>query len=409
LVNAELKIPQRTLSAAFGSIHLVQNAELESKSRMYLKMIIRKAVKILIISLILVALFSGTAFADENTDDELYRESIDEISKQLPDSVSKYLDGDMGAENGVVDSFLGIINDILGNFGNTIKDPVKLFGLLCAVMVLCAAAGFYTNSDSRIMSENTVSLVGSLAVAGVISTVIMTAVNSAISTIELSEQFVMGFIPVFAGLIVSSGQITSAALFGAGILAAANAASSVITTFVKPLTGVMLGLSLVSGIDDNGMVSVVNGMKKSAMWVMGIVTSLFVGIMGLQKMVTAQNDNLAVRTTKYLVGSSLPVIGSSVSEAVATVSGSFKVIRATVGSAGIIALCGIFLPELIKLLLCSTALSFSATVGDVIGIKNLSRSIRSIKGAIDIITAVLSFYFIALTMCTAIMISAGGN
>lgn len=364
--------------------------------------------KMMCIALLLAA-FSGTAFAAGETDiDAAYDQSIQEISDALPDSVAKYLDdGDTRQEAGVINGFLGVLNGIFGDFTSLLKDPLKLFGMTCAVLVICTAAGLYAKPEKKLTSDSTVSLIGSLAISGAVSTVVLTAVNSAITSVELAEQFVTGFIPVFAGILVSSGQITSAAMFSAGILAATGAASSIITLFVKPLTGVMLGLALVSGAYDNGMLSVVTGIKKTVMWVIGAITTLFVGLMGLQSMVSGQTDNMALRTTKYLVGSSVPIIGSAVSEAVATVSGSFKVIRATVGSAGIIALCGIFLPELIKLILCSVALSLSATVGDVIGVKNLSNSVRAVKGAIDIVTAMLSFYFIALAVCVAIMINAG--
>lgn len=372
----------------------------------------KKTKKILCVIALATLFFicAGTAFAEDSADtDSTYEESLEEIKRQLPDSVARYLDdSDTRNENGVINGFLGVINGILSDFRGLLRDPLRLFGLVCAVLIICAAAGVLGRQDSRIPSRGTVALVGSLAISGAVSAVVMTAVQSAISTIETAGQFVNGFIPVYAGLLVSSGQVTSAAMFSGGILGAATVASSVITNFVRPITGVILGLSIVSGINDNGMTVLADGLRKTIMWVMGIVASLFVGLMGLQGMVSKQTDNLALRTTRYLVGSSIPVIGSSVSEAVSTVSGSFQVIRATVGSAGIIALCGVFLPEILRLILCSMAMSLAAGVGEIVGTPGLARSIRTVKGAVDIITAVMSFYFIALAACTAIMISTGG-
>ena len=365
--------------------------------------------RILLIMLLLVVLGS-TAYAAENSDaDEVYEQSIEEIKRALPDSVSQYLDeGDTREEAGVINSFIGVLNDILGDLGSTIKAPLRLFGVITAVLLLCSAAGFFTKNDKLEPDNAAVSLVGSLAISGAMSFAVVTAVDAAISAAELAEQFIAGFIPVFAGLMVSSGQITSAAVLSSAILGAAAAASSVITLFVKPLTGIIMGLALVSGVNDSGLYSVADGIKKTVMWVMGIISSVFVGLMGLQGTVSGQSDNLTMRTTKYLVGSSIPIIGSAVSEAVATVSYSFKIIKATVGAAGIVALCGIFLPEIIQLVLCSAAMSFSAIIGDVIGMPNLARSVRAVKGAIDIMTAILAFYFVALAVCTAIMIKTGG-
>ena len=361
------------------------------------------------ILLILFAMCGGVAFAEDGSDpDSVYDESLEEIKRQLPDSVASYLDNsDTRDQNGVINGFLDILNGILSDFTGLLRDPLRLFGLVCAILIVCAAAGVFGRQDGRIPTRGAVSLVGSLAISGAVSAVVMTAVQSAIGTITTAEQFVNGFIPVYAGLLVSSGQITSAAMFSGGILGAATVASSVITSFVRPVTGVMLGLAIVSGVNDNGMTTLATGMRKTVMWVMGVVASLFVGLIGLQGMVTKQTDNMALRTTRYLVGSSIPVIGSSVSEAVSTVSGSFQVIRATVGSAGIIALCGIFLPEMIRLILCSLAMSMAAGIGEMVGTPALSRSIRTVKSAVDIITAIMSFYFIALAACTAIMIKSG--
>lgn len=367
-------------------------------------------VSVLLVLLLLLGA-SGIVYAAESTTDDIYEQSMDEMSDSLPDSARQYLYGeDMRAEGGVFNAFLRLVNSILGDWKSIAADPLRLFGMLCTVMVLCAAAGYYSGENGKLGGggDPALSVVGSLAISAAVSGIVAGAVSAALETVHAAETFVTGFVPVYTGILISSGQLSTAAIYGAGIVAATTVASSVVTLIIRPLAGVLLGLAIVSGIQDSGLTALSEGIQKTVNWGLGIVVSLFVGLMGLQSSVSAHSDNLAIRTTRYLVGNSIPVIGSSVSEAVGTVTASFKVIRGTVGSGGILALCAIFLPPLLRLLLCSVSLSVSALVGEVMGVGNLSRSIRAVRSAIGIVIAVLAFYFMALAMCTAIMINSGG-
>ncbi len=366
---------------------------------------LKKTAIIILLLTLLFALSPRLVYASSDMD-QMLEEQLADISDVLPNSVSDYLDDKSILDSGnILYGFLAVVRDFTGNLGGYLQNPLQLFGILCAIMI-CCAIGQHLLPDNKPV-ETVVNIAGALAVSVALTGVINNSVADAFRIVELSESFTSGFIPVFSGIIISTGHVSGAALYGAGIVAAATAVSSIITVFIKPMTGVLLGLAVVSGLQDQGIRSVITGIKRVLIWIMGILTSLFIGLVGLQSLVSAQSDNLALRTTKYLVGSSIPIIGSSVSEAAGTVTNSLRVIKATVGSVGILSLLALFLPVIAQLLLVSLSMSLAAVSGEALGADTIAGVIRSVKSVIEIMVALVVFYFIALVICTAIMIQVG--
>jgi hypothetical protein len=79
----------------------------------------------------------------------------------------------------------------------------------------------------------------------------------------------------------------------------------------------------------------------------------------------------------------IPVVGSTVGDTLRTLAASVKLLRSTVGIAGILTLALLLLPFLIELLLTRLALNSAASFGEMLGCKNLvrlSREIASLYG-----------------------------
>ncbi|MEG1984804.1 MAG: hypothetical protein RR009_05910 [Oscillospiraceae bacterium] len=365
---------------------------------------LKRTIAAVITAMVLMLIPCFVFAANENLD-EFEADTKKVALENAPDSVKNYYSYNTERQNKNTFSFRDIaeiVKEELGDREELMKTPVTIFGLVIAV---CLMYSILTGMTSvRIMPQNiTVKVSVCIAVALTVSAGVINLLQTTLATIETSRKFVLGFVPVFSGIMISGGSI------GSALIGLSAAISEIVALIVKPLIGIMIGLSVVAGIYDNGFYSLVSAIKRTVMWILGISTSVFLGLVKLQTIVASKGDSFAFRTSRFIVGSAIPVIGSSVSEALSTVTGGLSVIKSTTGIIGVISLCAIFIPQIINCVLSGMSLYFASVIGEMIGAAEPANAVRSIKSCIDIMIAVLALYFMIIVICTAVMMNVGVN
>ena len=71
--------------------------------------------------------------------------------------------------------------------------------------------------------------------------------------------------------------------------------------------------------------------KSSVVWALGIVLTIFVGMLSLEGTLTSSVDGITAKTTKAVVTSTIPVAGKLVGETVDAVLGSANILKNAVG------------------------------------------------------------------------------
>ena len=357
--------------------------------------------------LILLTILSYTAFASSELDDR-YSEGLNELTSSMPNSMKRFLTKDeLSNENGVLSAFLGLIEETVEQVKSSLKLPLSILGVGTAIIVMYALFGATKNNMGERTSGLAINLTTSVAYSLCVSKCVITLIDNATTAVDNSGLAVKSAVPVFAGIVAASGNITAATVFGFSVSAVSGASSILINSVLMPLTGVILGIGLVSSLYESGLSSLAEGIKKCVVWALGIVTSIFITALSLQTAVSGSTDFLMLKTARFLAASTVPIIGSSLSEATATLTSSLKLIKSTLGVSAIIVILFSTLPQIIINILCSFALSVNSVCADVIGITEPQKCIRTIKAAVDIITAVLVFYTLALIISVAIMIGMG--
>ena len=366
------------------------------------------ALTVFIFVLVCMAPFSAFALGEREPFDASERadDAISGFYNELPDSARDYLDDNDAAEARPAEGFAAILNEILKDFDEYLKQPLKLLGLATGAAALCAVVNA---ACAGARSAGAVQLCGAafsaLAVAGSLTSLVSQAADAASRSAALTAAFV----PVYAGLIISSGSAGSGAFYASAVMGAQSVFANVLTVVVEPLVGMLLGLSAVSGIRDSGIGGLIDGVKKTALWLLGGASTLFCGVVRLQTGVTASADTLALRASRFALSGAVPVIGRSVSEAIATVGRGLGVIRGSVGTVGILAITAIFVPVALRCILCSCALSLAAIFCDAADISSSSRTLRGMKAGVDILCAVVVFNALCIIISTSTLITAGAS
>jgi len=121
---------------------------------------------------------------------------------------------------------------------------------------------------------------------------------------------------------------------------------------------------------------------------------------------------MSARTVKFVAGNMIPVVGSTVGETMKTLAASVKVLRGTVGMAGVCVIALLLLPVITELMLTRLALGAAASIGELMGRRGEARLCREVASLYGYVIAAASLAsalcFIALTLF-AITSSAIGS
>ena len=119
-------------------------------------------------------------------------------------------------------------------------------------------------------------------------------------------------------------------------------------------------------------------------------------------------DGAAVKTTKFLVGTFVPVLGGASSDAMSSAQGCIKLIKATVGSFVIFISAMIFLPLLMRVVVLKAVVSLSQAAGEVLGVRETGAILGGFNNALTVLLALLMSMCLLMVITTAVMLIAGG-
>lgn len=148
-------------------------------------------------------------------------------------------------------------------------------------------------------------------------------------------------------------------------------------------------------------------MKKVVIWTLGFLLTIFVGLLTIRGIVAGSADTVATKTTKFLLGSFVPVVGGALSEALNSVQGCMGVIRSSVGSLGIIVCVLTFLPLLLTILLLMGTLHLSAGVAELMSVEKVGGILKSAASVLSLIFGIILMFALLLVVSVTILLLIG--
>lgn len=182
----------------------------------------------------------------------------------------------------------------------------------------------------------------------------MTNFVQIIEIIRESIQNLVGFmnllVPIIITLMITTGSIVSANLIQPILLFVITFIGNLITGIILPLVLISTSLGIVSKISDKIQIDKLSKFfKSSVVWVLGVVLTVFVGLLSIEGSLSSNVDGITAKTAKAAVSSFIPVVGKILGDAVDTVIGCSSILKNATGIIGIIIIIGIVILPIIKL------------------------------------------------------------
>ena len=381
---------------------------------------------LLIVIFIIIMLSDGLAFADD-------------AEQELNDNISSILDGlDLSA---IEEYIKNHGNDFIFSFGDSARDIVEYllhgnlnidyssylgeifsvlfenvislvpaFAQIVALSVICAIV---KSAEGSIMSKSTTKAVR-IACYALIITILVAMIGGVIATaaqsIDNIKVQVEVVTPVLVTLTVLTGGSGAGAIYSPSALFISGGAVEIVSGLIFPATVGIIVINFISKLSSDLSFSGTSKLIKSILkWVIGITLAIFSIFITVQSTGASLFDGIFFKATKYLVGSSVPIVGNFLSAGVDMIVAAGSVIKSSVGMLGIVLLIIEVAPPIILFAAFSLILKFVAAVVQPIGEGTLFSLFSDLASDIEYFIAGLCTVAFMYALVVMLIISSATN
>ncbi len=318
--------------------------------------------------------------------------NVGSIADIMKDFDSEIVDGDYeDMINRIKDgNFEFDYKKIMGNVGRFfVKEVKNNIGIVIQIIVIALIMGLLDNLKSSFASDGVSQIAFYICYILMITLLISgftNIYNIAKESINETTRFMNVLIPVIVGLVAATGGVNVSTVIYPVLSFSTQFISGFISNFLLPISMICFALGIVSDISQKVSVSrVVKFLKSSSMWILGIILTLFVGVLSLEGTVASTVDGVTVKTAKFLFSGGVPVVGKLLGDSVDTILGSTLIMKDAVGIVGVVILLGLALVPIIKILIVVVIYHIAGAVIEPFADKRLCKCISDVAGTGGII------------------------
>ena len=206
-----------------------------------------------------------------------------------------------------------IVERIFNLFGTEIKNISK--SLVSILVIIIIHSILKTVSES--LENETIGKIIYYVQYILIVTIIMGNFSEIVKLVQETTNNLVGFmnilVPLLMALMIYTGSITTSTILEPIILFITNFIGNMIQNIIIPLVLVAASLIIISKISDKIQVeNLAKFLKSGIVWFLGIVLTIFVGIVSLEGTMSASVDGITAKTTKAVVSSAVPVVRKNI-------------------------------------------------------------------------------------------------
>ncbi len=287
----------------------------------------------------------------------------------------------------------------------------KNIGDIIVILVVVLLSAIIINMMSDALGNvNEVALFSCyLVVVTLIFKVFMDYVVSATEIIDISSNAARIIFPPLLTLMTALGGVSSAAVFRPAI-------AMLCTGMVEFVKGGILPIAVLGGTTSmlSGLSSHIHLKKFSCVcssltkWLLGIISTVYIGILSIQGMMSSTFDGIYLKTAKYTVDSAIPFVGGMMSDTVDVFMGCSLLIKNAIGFSGLLILVSIIVTPLISMIVSIFLYKILAALLESVADEKIILALDGVaKGLTTLFVVVL--VVVAMIFITVTLALSAGN
>ena len=150
-------------------------------------------------------------------------------------------------------------------------------------------------------------------------------------------------------------------------------------------------------------------LRKGAIFLTGLVITIFSGLTAIQGIVTKSADGILINTTKFSLDNFIPIVGGFAADSLDMVISCVGLIKNSIGIIGIIIIISLLILPVIKILAVAVIYKIVAIAAEPITTKNISDCLNEIGTAAITMTVVLGASALMFLIFITIIMGMGGG
>ncbi|MCK9857302.1 MULTISPECIES: stage III sporulation protein AE [Paenibacillus] len=234
------------------------------------------------------------------------------------------------------------------------------------------------------------------------------AIGYAKDAIGTMIQFMLAMMPLLLTLLAAMGNVLTVSILHPLIIFMIHTVGTVIYTIVFPLLFFSAVLHIVSAMSDKFKVTqLANLLRNVGVGIMGVLVTVFLGVLSVQGAKGAVTDGITMRTAKFVTGNFVPVVGRMFTDAADTVISASLLAKNAIGLAGVIILLFLCAFPAIKILTLALIYNVSAAAMQPLGDSPIVACLQTIGKTMIYVFAALAAVSLMFFLAVTIVLTAG--
>lgn len=279
---------------------------------------------------------------------------------------------------------------IIKLLGKEVSSSLKILISILVIIVIHGILKAITDG----LENNSVSQIIYFVQYILIVTLIMSNFSEIIKLVKDTANDLVGFInvliPLLLTLMVYTGNITTSTVIEPIVLAISNFVCNIIADVLIPIVLIIVTFSIVSKVSERVQVEKLSKFLKSGVvWFLGIVLTVFVGVVSLEGTLSSSVDGVTAKTAKAAVSTVIPVVGKILGDVVDSVLGCGVILKNAVGFVGVIVILSICIMPIIKIGTLSIIYSLASAVVQPIADEKIVKLLDEMSGVFKLLLGIL--------------------
>lgn len=206
-----------------------------------------------------------------------------------------------------------ILKKILNLAGVQVLDTLKILINILLIVLIHSVLKSITDGLENGEVSKIVYYVQYVLIVTIIMANFTDILKSVKDTIENLVGFSGSLVPLLVTLMTYTGSITTTAVIEPILLFMIEFITNMIKTLVIPIISIITVLIIISKITDKVQISKLGKfLKSSVVWALGIILTIFVGVVSLEGSLTSSVDGVTAKTAKAAVSSLIPIVRQNI-------------------------------------------------------------------------------------------------
>lgn len=352
--------------------------------------------------------FSFDVLAETTPDEAFYEKYNIELSDDVTDILEMLGFEDFSAEEFSKISLSDTFRSIINLFKGSIKKSLSVMCSLLGLIIICAVACSFIQNNNG-FSDYVNSIITLLIVLVAFVNAVY-CISDSVAAVYSAGILMKSLIPATAILTALSGSPSMAVSYNAISMYCAEIISAFCRDFLSPVLCSFSAVAVCFSVNRiYNSEALLEAVKKFISVALGLAGTIYTGILSLKDVLAVGIDKVAVKGVKFILGASVPVVGSSLSEGLSSVIASVSLMKNTYGTIGIIVIIAVTFPAICELILWQLTFSLTGYTAQALGLDGVSKALNSLKYIMSMMLSVLLFLIYILIVSAAMVILLGNK